>query len=104
MESNLRFGVGEPVCKLFDGDQITLPRQSEQLAVMVNVGKYTSGVGVAATRREETAKIDAVRAVNRMFAILTLSFIHVGFYPVSIHALIAHCHINSAEHGIVSTI
>jgi hypothetical protein len=32
--------------------------------------------------------IDEVKAVNRMFAILILSFIHVSFYPFSIHALI----------------
>ena len=39
--------------------------------------KYTSGVGVAATRREKAAMTDEVnlKAVNRMFAILTL-FLH----------------------------
>ena len=36
--------------------------------------------------------IDEVKAVNRMFAVLTLSFIHVSFYILSVHALIAHCH------------
>ena len=46
----------------------------------------TSGVGVAATRREKAAMIE-VKAVNRMFAMLTLSLLHASFYPFSIHAL-----------------
>ena len=59
---------------------------------MVSVEKYTSGVGVAATRREKAAMIDEleVNAVNRMFEILTLSFFHLSFYPLSIHAIIAY--------------
>ena len=39
----------------------------------------TSGVGVAATRREKAAMIE-VKAVNRMFAMLTLSLLHASFY------------------------
>jgi hypothetical protein len=35
---------------------------------MVNVEKHTSGVGVAATRREKAAMIDEIKIVNRMFA------------------------------------
>ena len=68
--------------------------------MMVNVKKHTSGVGVAATRTEKAAMIDkvTVKAVNCMFAILTLSFIHVSFYPLSIHALVnAHCHIEGSN-------
>ena len=61
-----------------------------QRAVMVSVEQHTSGVGVAATRTEKAAMTDKFKAVNRMFAILTLSFIHAGFYPLSTHALIAH--------------
>ena len=61
--------------------------------VMVNVEKYTSGIGDAATRRVKVAMIDEVKAVNRMFAILTLSFIHASFYSLSIYALIAYLHI-----------
>ena len=68
--------------------------------MMVNVEKHTSGVGVAATRTrtEKAAMIGKFKAVNRMFAILTLSFIHVRFYPLSIHALVnAHCHIEGSS-------
>ena len=60
---------------------------------MVNVFKHTSGIGVAATRREKAAMIDEVKAVNLMlkFGILTLSFIHASFYLLSIRVLvIAH--------------
>ena len=40
------------------------------------------------------AMIDEVtKAVNRMFAILTFSFIHASFYPLSIQALIEYCYI-----------
>ena len=64
--------------------------------MMVKGGNHTSGIGVAATRREKVAMIDEVRAVNRMFAILTLSFIHASFYSLSIHALIAYFHIEES--------
>ena len=60
--------------------------------------KNTSGIGVAATRREKAAMIDEVKEENLMlkFAILTLSFIHASFYLFSIHALlIAHAKIQS---------
>ena len=66
---------------------------------MVNVFKHTSGIGVAATRREKAAMIDEVKAVNLMlkFGILTLSFIHASFYLLSIYALrIAHCHVEDS--------
>jgi hypothetical protein len=63
---------------------------------MVNVEKHTSGVGVAATRREKVAMIVEVKAMNRMFAILTLSFIHASFYSLSIHALIIYFHIEDS--------
>ena len=59
---------------------------------MVNVEQHTSSVGVAATRREKAAMIDEVKAVNRMSAILTFSFIRVSFYILSVHTFIAHCH------------
>ena len=37
--------------------------------MIVNVEKHTSpGIGDAATRRENAATIDEVKAVNRMFA------------------------------------
>ena len=51
--------------------------------------------------REKAAMIDEVKVVNRMFAILTLSFIHASFYPLSVHALIAHwhCHIEDPIYG-----
>ena len=62
---------------------------------MIIVENYTSGVGVAATKRKKAAMIEVnLKAVNRMlFAVLTLSFIRVAFYRLSIHALIAHFHI-----------
>jgi hypothetical protein len=63
---------------------------------MVNVEKHTSGVGVAATRRKKVAMIDDVKAMNRMFAILTLSFIHASFYSLSIHKLIAYLRIEDS--------
>ena len=40
------------------------------------IEQHTSGIGVAATRREKAAMIDEVKVVNRMFTlanILTLS-------------------------------
>ena len=43
--------------------------------------------------REKAAMIEEVKAMNRMFAILTFSFIHASFYSLSIHALFEHCHI-----------
>ena len=46
------------------------------------VEEYTSGVGVAATRRDKAAMIVEDTAVNRMFAILTFSFIRASFYPL----------------------
>ena len=66
--------------------------------MMVGGKNHTSGIGVAATRSEKVATIDkvTVKEVNRMFAILTLSFIHASFYPPSIHALIAYFHIEKS--------
>ena len=65
------------------------------LWAVVKVEKHTSGVGVAAMRREKVAMIDEVKAMNRMFAILILSFIHASFYSLSIHAL-SHIYIEDS--------
>ena len=48
----------------------------------INVEIHTSGIGVAATRREKVAMIDEVKTMNRMFGILILSFIHASFYSL----------------------
>ena len=50
----------------------------------------TSGVGVAATKIDKVAMIEA-KAVSRMFSILTLSLLHASFI------LFPYTHCNSIE-------
>ena len=62
------------------------------LRAVVKVEKHTSGVGVAATRREKVAMIDEVKAMNRILC-NTDSFVQSCQLLFSFHSrIIAYLH------------
>ena len=86
--SDLCVGVGEPIFKLFNAGYLPGGKLTTMVVRMIEY--HTSGVGVAATRRDKAPMVAAnVKAMNRMFELCNTdlhSFILASFYiPVDPH-------------------